>query len=271
MFFGQATHEVGGDGTLSSGYPTWRQGFYYVTEIACTPSYGDESCDYKSDNWSADAWPPQDGVQYYGRGPFQLSWNYNYGQFSQVLTGDPMTLLENPDLVAQDGYTALVSALWFYMTPQAPKPSIHEIATRLYVPNAHDEANGLGPHFGASTMVINGGLECTTSTGIENWNSQKRINYYTEFLNYFGLPAESNMGCATMKPFDTNSSSNYPASLDKNWGEADTCKIVTWYTQYSIFRDTDYKRCVCSVWEPTLAGCLDGALSSTDEPTIEQE
>ena len=71
-------------------------------------------------------------------------------------------MLEDPDLVASDGYTAFLSALWFYMTPQAPKPSIHELATKLYVPNTSDVSRGLGAIFGASTMIINGGLECTT-------------------------------------------------------------------------------------------------------------
>lgn len=52
----------------------------YVEEIGCTV-----------DGWACsgyttphDLWPPTDGMKYYGRGPFQLSWNYNYGQFSTV-------------------------------------------------------------------------------------------------------------------------------------------------------------------------------------------
>ena len=63
------THESGYEEDYAL-YPTWRQGFYFITEKICTPAVGDEKCDYKSDNWSADAWPPVDGQQYYGRGPF---------------------------------------------------------------------------------------------------------------------------------------------------------------------------------------------------------
>ena len=55
---------------------------------------------------------------------------------------------------------------------------MHEIATRLYVPNASDLAAGLGDTFGSATMVINGGLECTTESGEENPNSEKRLEYY---------------------------------------------------------------------------------------------
>ena len=34
-----------------------------------------------------------------------------------MATGDANVLLENPDKVAADGYTAFLSALWFYMSP----------------------------------------------------------------------------------------------------------------------------------------------------------
>lgn len=54
----------------------WTQALYYVSEICSQTG----SCsEYKSYNWSNDVWPNQAGVKYYGRGPFQLSWNYNYG------------------------------------------------------------------------------------------------------------------------------------------------------------------------------------------------
>ena len=70
----------------------WTQGLYYVEEI--------NKSDYKSYNWSAKAWPNQPGVQYCGRGPMQLSWNYNYGQFSNVYAtstyNSKMELLKDP-------------------------------------------------------------------------------------------------------------------------------------------------------------------------------
>ena len=34
---------------------------------------------------------------------------------------------------------AFLSAIYFYMMPTAPKPSMHEIATYLYEPNASDK------------------------------------------------------------------------------------------------------------------------------------
>lgn len=36
--------------------------------------------------------------RYYGRGPLQLTWNYNYGQVSRAIFGDNR-LLNDPDMV----------------------------------------------------------------------------------------------------------------------------------------------------------------------------
>ena len=116
-------------------------------------------------------------------------------------------------------------------------------------------------------MIINGALECTTDDGQENENSQYRMEYFKAFLSYFGLPEEEDLGCATMKPFDDASSSNYPQSVDRNWdyGHDYECKVAPWHTQFSIFAADDYKRCVCYYFAPTLEGCLDGALPSVEK------
>ena len=52
------------------------------------------------------------------------------------------------------------SALWFYMTPSIPEPSMHEVATRLYTPNSADQSTGNTATFGATINIINGGIEC---------------------------------------------------------------------------------------------------------------
>lgn len=113
---------------------------HFTTELACTPTnLSHSACNYKSTNWSKNAWPPVSGVQYYGRGPFQLTWNFNYGPYSSIaFNGDKNVLLKNPDLVATDGRLSMMSAFWFYMTPQSPKPSMHDIVTGYWVPNSSD-------------------------------------------------------------------------------------------------------------------------------------
>ena len=72
----------------------------------------------------------------------QLEWNYNYGAFSDIAffggLYDKITLLETPNNIAKDGFLAFASALWSYMTPVSPQPSMHEVMTGFYVPNAYD-------------------------------------------------------------------------------------------------------------------------------------
>ena len=66
------------------------------------------------------------------------------------------------------------------MTPAQPKPSMHEVATGLYVPNARDTTAGLSSKFGTTTMIINGGLEC--GKGTETDGGLDRANYYSHLL-----------------------------------------------------------------------------------------
>ena len=117
-------------------------------------------------------------------------------------------LLDDPDLFVHDnGYLALASAMWFYMSPQSPKPSMHEIVTGLYEPNERDTSVGITNDFGATTLIINGGLECgslTPSTGASN-----RAMYYSDLLAYFALPSETGTGCEDMGSFSNQSSSAY--------------------------------------------------------------
>jgi hypothetical protein len=120
------------------------------------------SCAYYSDSYGNDVnYPrPDTKTQYFGRGALQLSWNYNYGYFSELIFGDAKTLLNKPERVANEGWLAIASALWFYMTPQTPKPSMHDIITGFWVPNAADTSAGFKSGFGATINVINGVQEC---------------------------------------------------------------------------------------------------------------
>ena len=73
------------------------------------------------------------GTTYHGRGPIQFTWNYNYGAMSEVLYGNNnYTLLENPSILVTDAVISYRSALWFWMTVQAPKPSAHDVMIGNY-------------------------------------------------------------------------------------------------------------------------------------------
>lgn len=244
----------------------WRQGLVHVTEWACTEPQsgaGTSTCDYK-ENWGVGAsYPPQSGVQYYGRGPFQLSWNYNYGAFSEVISPDSgyrsfMYLLEDPDLVHTDAFTVFASALWFYMTPQSPKPSIHDVATGYMEPTSADISVGIAGGFGTTTNIINGGYECGQG-GSETAESENRIEYYLDFLDYFELPAdyEASMGCAGEGSFAVDGFGHVAAYFDEDWSGAIKCRPVTWQTAYSIYTRDDYKRCVCDTKANGEVDCKD--------------
>jgi len=108
--------------------------------------------------------PAQPGRSYHGRGPMQLSWNYNYGQASAVIFGDMMVLLLDPNRILRDGVLGWKTAIWFWMTPQAPRPSCHEVMTGRWTgnwsPTSTDAAQGqTRVGFGHTIMVINGGYE----------------------------------------------------------------------------------------------------------------
>jgi len=95
-----------------------------------------------------------------------MSWNYNFGTFSKVAFksqyNSHMTLLRNPDLMTETPFLAFMAAFWFYMTPQAPKPSMHDVATGFYHVTGGDADLNFVNGFGLTTNIINGGQECAS-------------------------------------------------------------------------------------------------------------
>ena len=73
-------------------------------------------------------------------------------------------LLKNPEFVHQDGFLAMAAGIWFYMSPQKPKPSMHDVMTGFFVPNAADVAGKFAANFGTTINIINGGFECGQAT-----------------------------------------------------------------------------------------------------------
>lgn len=170
-------------GGTSGDYAQW--GLYFVHEVGYTAAnsagvYSQASTDY----------PPNPSKGYYGRGPIQLSWNYNYGQFSKFLYNDVSVLLNNPDLVQQDGVLAFKSAIWFWMMPQWPKPSCHQVMHDLWVPNTGEYSmpKMYLKGFAHTNNIINGGLECrNTSTAAFTEKVTIRSELYKYYLSVLGF------------------------------------------------------------------------------------
>lgn len=256
--------------------PEWRQALVYVREMGWTEGQkGGYNGECNPNTWQGQTWPcgkDKDGdyVSYFGRGAKQLSYNYNYGPFSDAMYGDVRPLLDKPELVA-DTWLNLASALFFFVYPQPPKPGMLDVINGSWQPNDHDKANGLVPGFGVTIQIINGGVECGGSS--EMAQSQNRIAYYKEFANYLKVPvpADEVLGCKNMKQFDEGGSGALPIYWEQSWnwtegnpnGLAYACQLVSYQTPFSAFKAGDYTKCVQHYFNVTLTD--DGG--STPAPT----
>jgi hypothetical protein len=111
------------------------------------------------------------GKRYFGRGPIQLSWNFNYCSAGQALG---LNLWADPDLVARDAAVAWSTALWYWQTQNGPGS---QPAHSCMVNNAG---------FGCTIRAINGSLECNGGNPAQ---VQSRINSYTNFKSILGAGA----------------------------------------------------------------------------------
>ncbi|GAV84623.1 Glyco_hydro_19 domain-containing protein/Chitin_bind_1 domain-containing protein [Cephalotus follicularis] len=145
-FFAHVTHETGH--------------FCYINEInGASKDYCDETNTQYPCN-------PNEG--YYGRGPLQLSWNFNYGPAGNSIGFDG---LNAPDTVATDPVISFKTALWYWMR---------------FVQPVMDQG------FGATIRAINGALECD---GGNDSTVNARVEYYTEYCNQLGVDPGDNLTC----------------------------------------------------------------------------
>jgi predicted chitinase len=111
------------------------------------------------------------GKRYYGRGPIQLSWNFNYCSAGSALG---LNLWADPDLVQRDPAVAWATALWYWMTQNGPGS----------MPAHNCMTSNAG--FGCTIRSINGSLECNGGNPAQ---VQSRINAYTNFKSILGAGA----------------------------------------------------------------------------------
>lgn len=92
------------------------------------------------------------------------------------------------------------------MTPQNPKPSMHEVSNEMWVRNAYDKQNGFNIGLGATINIINGGYECRRPTQTDK--AQTRLTYFKNIMQQVLQVKENadyfmtqNTGCANMNTF----------------------------------------------------------------------
>ncbi len=185
-----AQETSGGWKEAPGGYYKW--GLYFLEEKAeGTP---EDYVDSTRKKYTA-----VKGKFYFGRGPKQFSWNYNYGQFSEDWYGSMDTLLQFPERLSADPVLSFASAIWFWMTPQKPKPSCHDIMLGYWIPTDDDILKNRMPGFGATVNVINGGVECGAGEASER--TRYRYSYYKYFCDYFKISPGENIDCDHQSPF----------------------------------------------------------------------
>jgi len=165
---------------------------------------------------------------YFGRGAIQISYNFNYGLFQQWLqkegithNGKPVDILGEPNLVMTktDPPLAVMASLWFYMTPQSPKPAMHDIVIGNWVSPDSSYAAGV---FGPTSLVINnecGGEDKTDPGGA---GESRRIKAFRWFTWYFRVPM--NKGDAktnSCKHFNNGKRFSFPGKKIFNSWDAD--------------------------------------------------
>lgn len=146
-FFAHLTHETGH--------------FCHIEEI------GGASRDYCDETNTQ--YPCNPNKQYYGRGPIQISWNYNYGPAGESIGFDG---LNAPETVANDPVISFRTAFWFWMN------NVHSLIIS-------------GQGFGATIRAINGG-ECGDGNSAA---VNARVGYYTQYCNQLGVSPEDNLSC----------------------------------------------------------------------------
>ena len=128
-------------------------------------------------NWNEPYGCPAGQSAYYGRGPLQLSRNFNYKAAGDALGID---LLGNPWLVQNDAAVSWKTALWYWNTQTGPGTMTPH--------NAMVNQRG----FGETIRSINGSLECN---GGNPGQVQSRINAYQNFVRILGTTPGSNLSC----------------------------------------------------------------------------
>jgi predicted chitinase len=142
--------------------------------------------EYKKQNWDnycrlSDPFGCANGQQYYGRGPIQLSWNYQYKRAGDALGLD---LWADPDRVARDSTVAWRTALWYWMTQPGESTQTSHAALRA------------GAGFGATTRAINGPLECDKPSDPDALRkNNRRADFYKHASQLFGVPLLHPLGC----------------------------------------------------------------------------
>ncbi|SMY31727.1 Chitinase class I [Photobacterium malacitanum] len=265
--FAHFAQETGGHISIENvsdnplGLEEWQQALVHVREMGWSEGQPGYTTGCGQDDWQNKRWPCAEGQGYFGRGAKQLSYHFNYGAFSEVMfDGDATVLLNNPGLVA-DSWLNLASAIWFFLTPQAPKPAMLHVIDRTWTPSQRETDAGIGYGFGTTINVINGGIECGEQNK-DKGQPVNRIRYWEGLVENYQIPLESDETntCWQQTPYGslnlngatdvlyTNWDANWKYYPDRPGGVSFECELVGFQTAYSALVAGDYEKCVTNFY-----------------------
>ncbi len=265
--FAHFAQETGGHISIENvsdnplGLEEWQQALVHVREMGWSEGQPGYTTGCGQDDWQNKRWPCAEGQGYFGRGAKQLSYHFNYGAFSEVMfDGDATVLLNNPGLVA-DSWLNLASAIWFFLTPQAPKPAMLHVIDRTWTPSQREKDAGIGYGFGTTINVINGGIECGEQNK-DKGQPVNRIRYWEGLVENYQIPVKSDETntCWQQTPYGslnlngatdvlyTNWDANWKYYPDRPGGVSFECELVGFQTAYSALVAGDYEKCVTNFY-----------------------
>ncbi|MDR1138813.1 MAG: chitinase [Clostridiales bacterium] len=230
-------HEVGEMANIDDKKIYW--GLFYNEEVGKEGST--DGAYSQADRPPYEPWPAIPGKSYHGRGPKQVSYNYNYGLLSDVLytnesyypakwgEWNPPDLdtpqgtppqdanpehyktniwLNNPQILLESGKDAWMSSLLFWLTPQPPKVSCGDVMSRRWMPTQQDyDKYGYESGFAMSIIIINGGVEAGQAELFDNNGDPvnavaRRIMFYKRFAGILNADIQGEqLSVKNMKPW----------------------------------------------------------------------
>lgn len=168
-------------------------GFCYINELNMVngdPYKGDPYVGSAYCNLSSTIYPCAKGKSYYGRGPLQLSWNYNYGGAGKYLKLD---FLQKPEMVSENATVSFQTAIWIWMKNS----------------NSHT-AIVSGQGFGATLKSLNS-RACNDPAQLKS-----TVDNYKLYCNFFGVDTGSNLESCNSEAAASPGSKTIPPGIRRN-------------------------------------------------------
>ena len=103
----------------------------------------------------------------------------------------------------------------------------------------------LEPGFGATTMIINGAIECGSNPSNKE-GAINRANYYKDFAARLKVKVEEEkLTCRDSQPFSTSGSAG---ALALYWAPETSCTLVRWCGPISPLSQTKISKSCFSSW-----------------------